>query len=523
MDNGTGHKGDVSVIPQVRMRAAQYVRMSTEHQENSTENQRDAIRQYADAHGFEIVRTYADEGISGLSINGRNAFQQLLDDVESGRADFSAILVYDVSRWGRFQNPDEAGFHELRCYWAGIAVHYCAEPFGNDRTPLSHVLKSLKRSMAGEHCRELSVKVFTGQRRLIGLGYRQGGPAGFGLRRQLIDHTGIPKEELARGEQKSIQTDRVILVPGPPEEIETVNWMFRAFVEDGRHEREIANLLNGRGIRTDFGRPWTRGTVHQVLINEKYVGNNVWNRRSFKLKQQRIINAPDDWIRADKAFTPIVDQALFDAAQAIIRHRSVRLTDEEMLAALNGLLHERGCLSGLIIDECESMPSSGAFRSRFGSLTRAYVLIGYRPEQACRMLEINRGLRAMHPRLVAETVERIRDIGGEVFTDPATDLLTVNGEFTLSLVLSRCQETSAGARRWVVRFDTVLCPDITVAVRMAAGNEAVQDYYLLPALDMTVSRMRLAERNAAGLDAYRHDTLDALYGLARRVSLREVA
>lgn len=505
------------------MRAAQYVRMSTEHQENSTENQRDAIRQYADAHGFEIVRTYADEGISGLSINGRNAFQQLLDDVESGRADFSAILVYDVSRWGRFQNPDEAGFHELRCYWAGIAVHYCAEPFGNDRTPLSHVLKSLKRSMAGEHCRELSVKVFTGQRRLIGLGYRQGGSAGFGLRRQLIDHTGLPKEELARGEQKSIQTDRVILVPGPPEEIETVNWMFRAFVEDGRHEREIANLLNGRGIRTDFGRPWTRGTVHQVLINEKYVGNNVWNRRSFKLKQQRIINAPDDWIRADKAFTPIVDQALFDAAQAIIRHRSVRLTDEEMLSALNGLLHERGCLSGLIIDECESMPSSGAFRSRFGSLTRAYVLIGYRPEQACRMLEINRGLRAMHPRLVAETVERIREIGGEVFTDPTTDLLTVNGEFTISLVLSRCQETSAGARRWVVRFDTVLCPDITVAVRMVAGNEAVQDYYLLPALDMTVSRMRLAERNAAGLDAYRHDTLDALYGLARRVSLREVA
>lgn len=523
MDNETGHNGEISATPQVRMRAAQYVRMSTEHQENSTENQRDAIRQYADAHGFEIVRTYADEGISGLSINGRNAFQQLLDDVESGRADFSAILVYDVSRWGRFQNPDEAGFHELRCYWAGIAVHYCAEPFGNDRTPLSHVLKSLKRSMAGEHCRELSVKVFTGQRRLIGQGYRQGGPAGFGLRRQLIDHTGLPKEELARGEQKSIQTDRVILVPGPPEEIETVTWMFRAFVEEGRHEREIANLLNGRGIRTDFGRPWTRGTVHQVLINEKYVGNNVWNRRSFKLKQQRIINAPDDWIRADKAFTPIVDQALFDAAQAIIRHRSVRLTDEEMLSALNGLLHERGCLSGLIIDECESMPSSGAFRSRFGSLTRAYVLIGYRPEQACRMLEINRALRAMHPRLVAETVERIREIGGEVFSDPATDLLTVNREFTVSLVLSRCQETSAGARRWIVRFDTVLCPDITVAVRMAAGNEAVQDYYLLPALDMTVSRMRLAERNAAGLDAYRHDTLDALYGLARRVSLREVA
>ena len=184
--------------------------------------------------------------------------------------------------------------------------------------------------------------------------------------------------------------------------------------------------------------------------------------------------------------------------------------------------HDR-CLSGLIIDECETMPSSGAFRSRFGSLTRAYVLIGYRSEWDYRMLEINRALRAMHPRLVAETISRIQAVGGEVSVDPETDLLTVNGEFTVSLVLSRCQETPAGSRRWVVRFDTALCPDITIAVRMAAGNESLQDYYLLPALDMTVSRMRLSERNAAGLDAYRHDTLDALYGLAKRVNLREVA
>jgi DNA invertase Pin-like site-specific DNA recombinase len=505
------------------IRAAQYVRMSTEHQQYSTENQAEAVRQYAKRLGFEIVHTYADEGISGLSVNGRNAFQNLLDDVESGRADFSVILVYDVSRWGRFQNPDEAGYHELRCHNAGIDVHFCAEQFGNDGSLFSHIFKSLKRTMAGEYCRELSVKVFSGQRRLIGLGYRQGGPAGFGLRRQLIDHTGTPKSELARGEQKSIQTDRVVLVPGPPAEIETVRWIYRSFVEDDRREGEIAACLNKQGIRTDFGRPWTRGTVHQILINEKYVGNNVWNRRSFKLKQKRVVNGPDDWIRAEGAFRPVVEQSLFDAAQAIILKRSIRLSDEEMLAGLNALLQQRGALSGIIIDECENMPSSGAFRSRFGSLTRAYVLIGYRSERDYRSLEINRHLRVMHPRIVAETMAHIREIGGAVEVDPMTDLLMVNGEFTISLVLSRCQETPTGTQRWLIRCDTVLCPDITVAVRMAAGNETVLDYYLLPAMDMTMARMRLAERNAAGLDAYRHDTLDALYGLARRVSLKEVA
>ena len=111
------------------VRAAQYVRMSTEHQQYSTENQEDAIRRYAEARGFKIVRTYADEGKSGLRIEGREELQRLLADVKGGKADFSVILVYDVSRWGRFQDADEAAHNEFVCRHVGIDVHYCAEPF----------------------------------------------------------------------------------------------------------------------------------------------------------------------------------------------------------------------------------------------------------------------------------------------------------------------------------------------------------------------------------------------------------
>lgn len=81
------------------MRAAEYVRMSTEHQKYSTENQGDASREYATRRGIEIVRTYADAGRSGLSLDVRDALKQLIVDVESKRADFATILVYDVSRW----------------------------------------------------------------------------------------------------------------------------------------------------------------------------------------------------------------------------------------------------------------------------------------------------------------------------------------------------------------------------------------------------------------------------------------
>ena len=118
-------------------RAAQYVRMSTEHQQYSTENQADKILDYAAQHGFEIVRTYADEGKSGLSISGRDGLQRLLADVKVGNTDFEAVLVYDVSRWGRFQDADESAHYEYTCKQAGILVIYCAEQFENDGSPVN--------------------------------------------------------------------------------------------------------------------------------------------------------------------------------------------------------------------------------------------------------------------------------------------------------------------------------------------------------------------------------------------------
>ena len=515
-----GRSGEISALP---VRAAQYVRMSTDHQKYSTENQSEALQRYAAQRGMQIVCTYADEGKSGLSLDGRDALKRLIDDVQTGNAHFETILVYDVSRWGRFQDADESAYYEYICKRADISVQYCAEQFENDGSPVSTIVKGVKRAMAGEYSRELSVKVFTGQCRLIELGYRQGGPPGYGLRRRLIDQTGVAKAELARGEHKSIQTDRVVLISGPPNEIEIVRWIYRSFVKEGRLEREIADFLNQRGITTDLGRAWTRGTVHQVLINEKYIGNNVWNRASFKLKRKRVHNSPDMWICSENAFDAIVDKPLFDTAQAIIRERSHRLSDAEMLTGLQQLLQERGYLSGLIIDETERLPSSSAYQHRFGSLLRAYELIGFTPDRDYRYIEINRVLRRLYPQIVTDTVRGIQVAGGHVEQDATTDLLTINREFTASIVVVRCRATSAGSLRWQIRFDTGLWPDITIAVRMDGPNQRALDYYLLPRIDMTSARLRLAENNGVYLDAYRFETLDPLFGMAARATLQEAA
>lgn len=517
------HYNPADSQPPTTIRAAQYVRMSTEHQQYSTDNQAAAIATYAEKRGLEIVKTYADEGKSGLDIKGRPALRALLDDVESGRADFEVLLVYDVSRWGRFQDPDEAASYELRCRSRGVRVLYCGEQWENDGSIGSSIIKTVKRAMAGEYSRELSVKVFAGQANLIRLGFRQGGSAGFGLRRQLVDQHGDAKGVLGPGEHKSIATDRVILIPGPDEEIAIVREVYRRFVEQGESETEIANALNARGVRTDLSREWTRGTVHQLLINEKYIGNNVWARTSCKLKGKHIENATEDWVRANGVFDAIIPALTFDAAQAIIAKRSEKLSDDQMLEMLAQIFLQRGFLSGLIIDEAEDCPSSSAFRSRFGSLLRAYTLVGFAPDHDYSYLEVNRRLRAMYPDILAGIIGGIEQTGGTVARNLETEMLRINGEFTVSITIARCFQTSAGNNRWKLRLDEKLRPDITLAVRMDRNNEKVKDYYLLPTLDIFEATLRLADFNGISLDAYRFDTLEFFYRLTSRVSLRAAA
>ena len=110
-----------SVTARAPSRAAQYVRMSTEHQQYSPENQLEIIRQYAADHNMEIVQDYSDRGRSGLNIAGRDGLNQLMADVEAKRTNFTSLLVYDVSRWGRFQDVDESAYVLKR---SGIRVHY---------------------------------------------------------------------------------------------------------------------------------------------------------------------------------------------------------------------------------------------------------------------------------------------------------------------------------------------------------------------------------------------------------------
>jgi hypothetical protein len=295
------------------------------------------------------------------------------------------------------------------------------------------------------------------------------------------------------------------------------------FIRENRSEREIAEILNARGVLTDLGRPWTRGTVRQVLTNEKYIGNNVYNRRSFKLKKKRVVNTPDMWVRREAAFDPIVSPEDFYTAQGIILARLRRLTNDEMLDRLRALLTKHATLSSFLIDSATDMPASSAYRTRFGSLLRAYQLAGYQPDRDYSFLEINRAIGRLHPQILDDVLQQLGAVGAHVTRDAATDLLLINGEYTASMVLSRCRQTAGGLLRWLVRIDRTLVPDITILVRMDATNQQPADYYLLPIMDIAAPKLLLCETNGVYLDTYQFDNLEYFTLMAQRRKIEVAA
>jgi hypothetical protein len=250
--------------------------------------------------------------------------------------------------------------------------------FANDGSLPSSIMKALKRAMAGEYSRELSVKVFAGQKRLAELGFWQGGPPGYGFRRLLLSPDGMPKQLLARGETKNIATDRVILVPGLAHEVEQVHEIFRLFTVEKLGVTAIARDLNRRGIPSPKNRQWTHSVVTTILSHPRYVGCNVFNQTTKKLGSPCVARPRTDWVILPGAFKGIVDPTVFAAAQEMLGSLTVRKTDDELLRALRSLLDSRGKLTPKIIDSSRGMACTRTLWRRFGGLRKAYKLIGYK-------------------------------------------------------------------------------------------------------------------------------------------------
>jgi DNA invertase Pin-like site-specific DNA recombinase len=393
----------MSTIPLVC--AAQYIRMSTEHQQYSLDNQCLAIRAYAASQGLSVVRTYADAARSGLVLKRRDGLRQLLQDVVGGNPGYKAVLVYDVSRWGRFQDTDEAAHYEFLCKSAGTPVHYCAESFVNDGTLPNMLLKALKRSMAAEYSRELGVKTFAGQWNVYQRGFRgSGGCPGYGLRRMLVSPDGTPKQLLAQGERKGILNDRVILVPGPPAEVKSVLEIYRMFVEDEFGFSRIARELNVRNIPYHGNTRWDVHAVRRILTGAKYNGWLTYAKTSRKLHTKELRIPEAQWLRVPHPSAKIVDDTAFELVRRRLANFTINKSNDQLLDELRATLALSGRLSSTVIRGIPSVSSPASFRCRFGSLLRAYQLIGYDVPVA-RLVVTRRRIQALRLDLMRKLQE----------------------------------------------------------------------------------------------------------------------
>jgi DNA invertase Pin-like site-specific DNA recombinase len=472
--------------------AAQYVRMSTERQQYSLENQSDAIRKYADLHGFEVAQTYSDGGKTGVILRNRPGLQQLLKDVVSGAAPYRAILVYDVSRWGRFQDTDEPAHYEFLCKSAGIPVHYCAETFANDGTLASLIMKALKRTMAGEYSRELGVKVLAGQKRLARLGFKQGGLAGYGLQRVLVSPERKPKQILKIGERKSIATDRVVLAPGSAFEVECVRTIFQMLVSEGRSITDIVRELNRRGIKNLTGSEWKYQCVSRILTHPKYSGCGVYNQTTQRLYSPRIETPRDEWILAPGAFESIVEPATFEKAQRILSSRTANKSNEQILSELKDYLALKGKLSAPLIKQSESLPSPSTIQGRFGSLRRAYSLVGYGAGEQLRNIAPRERTHLLRTDLLTRIAGTASS--GIVIIQPnlkwRTKLRLPNKQIA-SVLVARAEQVSKGTTRWIVDPNLSERNLPTLLARLNSENTAFMDFYVFPRIERR-TRFRLS-------------------------------
>jgi DNA invertase Pin-like site-specific DNA recombinase len=504
---------------------AEYVRMSTDLQESSIPLQQAAIRRYAAAHGYEVVATYSDEGKSGLQIKHRLGLRRLIQDTVSGQTPYRLILVYDVSRWGRFQDTDESAYYEFLCRNAGVAVHYCVEQFENDGTMANAIMKSLKRMMAAEYSRDLSAKVYSGQSRIVAQGFRGGGIAGYGLRRMLVSSDGCRKQILHTNERKNLKADHIILVPGSQREVACIRKIFSLTARRRRTPQQIADELNLRKVKYLDGRQWNSQCVYNILKNEKYMGCNVWgkNEKRFNTTGRRL--PPSAWIIKPNAFVPIIDPPQFARVQKLVQNRSTHLirSDEYLLNKLRRVLAKEGKLTERLLKKRGTFDQR-MYLKHFGSMMRAYEMVGYNPSpRAFRSLDGCKKMTSLRKNLLIQLKQIFPSL--QIVKRPGQNqraLLEIDNHLQIGVHICRpLSPTRQGKSRWVLRGQP---KEQNLPALICVPDKALthlETFYLIPEFGNLVRKFKIVREGHPWLaNGERLESLTQLYELANKLVQR---
>lgn len=481
-----------------RFRGVAYYRHSArDRQENSVAIQQELVQKWAKENGVEIIHECADRGKSGLTAEGRDGFNDMMENWVKKRKDFDFILCLDVSRWGRFQDIDLSATYSAECKKHGKQVIYTTLGMPRPDDPLYPVYVQFERFRAAQFSKELSAKVFHGCVKIAQQGYWAGGQAPYGCDRLLLDESRHRLHVLTRGQKKSIQNQRVTLTLGPEEQVVTVRRIFDEYIDAGNTMEQIATRLNTEGSRSAMGGLWNTGKLRRILTNIMYAGTLVYNKTTSKLKTPTRRNPVDQWVQTSGAIDSLVDQAIFDRAQALMAQAALRFSPETMLRHLDRLHREHGFLRPSLVNCDDWAPSGHTYATHFGSLDSAYQRL---------FREAVGEVRSHVESLLRQTVEQVESYD---------DFLVVNGKFTVFIQPS-VPVPHGYSQYWYFHPDVRRVVDITLGVPVSASEgPQILGYVALPRLLVRERGIRVFGSSEARLVMYGHTGLEFICQLAR--------
>jgi DNA invertase Pin-like site-specific DNA recombinase len=355
------------------LRVVLYLRRSTNEllQADSLDAQAEILRNYAATESALVVRVYADSA-SGRFSDGREDFKRLIHDVLGG-ADFDAVLVRDVSRWGRFQDVDESAYWDFFFFAHGVRVVYVQETFRDDRSPHANLLKSMKRYVAAEFSRDKARMVQFGKYRAAKNGFYVGGEPPYGMKRVLVDAAGRFVQALRRGDRKALNDHHIRLAPGKMSERRMVRRIFKMYAEEKVTVGAILKRLNAEHEPSPRGKRWRSRTIEQMLTNPAYIGAVSSN---FTASQ----NFPtDQTVYVENCWPGIVSRKLWNEAQKTLEHRRWLRNPEGLAIQLREMFDKCGVINALKRNQRPGpRPTDATFRKYFEhgedeAIQRAYA------------------------------------------------------------------------------------------------------------------------------------------------------
>lgn len=421
------------------VKCAQYVRMSTDEQEASPEQQRETTEAYAKANGYRITHRYEDLGVSGDRTDKRVGFQRMIADGASGA--FEAILCWDQDRFGRF-DMIEAGRWIYPLRQAGIHLATVTDGRLDWNTMAGRLVYSVKQEGKNQFLRDLSANVSRGMDKLASQGKWVSGVPPFGY---VVD-----------ADQR--------LQLSTPEDVELVRSIFRRYAA-GESLRQLSQWLSDAGVSSPKGSRWTSTGLSMLLKNERYLGYLIYGQRtSSKYKTADNPNGKmqmkprEQWLVVQNTHPPIVSQQEFDAVQELMSRNTTKTCPNPGGAtALSGLLKCGHCGRGMFADRFNGTASYTcySYRERPGECERYNVT----EREALREILVQLRTQFFDKYLTDANVERIKAAMRERLSGKRADAAVVEGH------LQRNEAQLQQAKRRLVEVDADMIRHVTERIR----------------------------------------------------------